>query len=457
MYAAVRDALRLLDMDGERYGSADWNPLGEIVRPGDNVLVKPNLVLHFNAGGGSLDAIVTHPSVIRAVVDFVLVALDGRGQIVVGDAPQANCDFEALSAATGLGQLAEWMGSACRDRGVGFRLVDFRREKTTLRRGVVWERRPLGGRAPVRVRLGAASAIGAIDNARLYGADYDRRQTVASHVSREHEYGVAAELLESDVVVSIPKLKVHSKVGTTLNLKNMVGVAVDKNALAHYRIGTACDGGDEREAASWDDRVDRLLTDWLLGRAPRGGRHGFLAWRAARKALRAIGLVRGGSMIGSGDWHGNDTAWRMALDLNRIVLSGRADGSIARVPVRRVFSIVDGIVGGDGEGPLGATPVCSGVIVGGRNPLSVDWVATCAMGLDPSRMPLYAQAAEILGELGPGICQPIRVLADVSEWRAILSGKTRVATFRPPRGWRGAIERTGVPANKGDGRHDSGS
>ena len=275
------------------------------------------------------------------------------------------------------------MGRACRERGVGFRLVDFRLEQTTLRRGVVWERRALEGRAPVRVRLGAASAIDAIDSARLYGADYDRRHTVASHVSREHEYGVAAELLESDVVVSIPKLKVHSKVGTTLNLKNMVGVAVDKNALAHYRIGTSCDGGDEREAATWDDRVDRLLSDWLLGRTPQGGRYAFLAWRAARKALRAIGLVRGGSMIGSGDWHGNDTAWRMALDLNRIVLYGRSDGSIASVPARRIFSIVDGIVGGEGEGPLGATPVCSGVIAGGRNPLSVDWVATCAMGPTP--------------------------------------------------------------------------
>jgi len=37
---------------------------------------------------------------------------------------------------------------------------------------------------------------------------------------------------------SIPKMKVHGKVGVTLNLKGLVGVNTDKNYLIHYRVGT---------------------------------------------------------------------------------------------------------------------------------------------------------------------------------------------------------------------------
>lgn len=55
-------------------------------------------------------------------------------------------------------------------------------------------------------------------------------------------------MLASDVIISVPKLKVHRKVGTTLNFKNMVGINTDKNHLAHYRIGAPAQGGDEFNA-----------------------------------------------------------------------------------------------------------------------------------------------------------------------------------------------------------------
>lgn len=422
-YRAVRGALALLGLDAANAGTRDWNPLAGAVRPGDRVLVKPNFVLHENAGGGPLAAVVTHPSVVRAVVDFALVALDGRGEIVVGDAPQANCDWEALARATGLDRLAAWLGPACARRGVRFRLADFRRERAVYRRGVVWERRQLGGREPVAVRLGAESWMEAVDPRSLYGADYDRRATARAHAPGAHVYRVAPELVESDVLVSVPKLKTHSKVGATLNLKNMVGTVVDKNGLAHYRVGP---GGDERESAAWDDRVERALTERLLATNARGGRSAFLGWKAVRKTLRGVGVAGPAVATGHGNWHGNDTAWRMALDLDRVARFARADGSLGDEPARRYVSVVDGIVGGDGEGPLAPDAVDARLVLAGLDPLAVDRTAARAMGFDPARIPLVARASEARPDLD------VRVLAEFTDWEV---------AFRPPAGWVGQVGR----------------
>ncbi len=57
------------------------------------------------------------------------------------------------------------------------------------------------------------------------------------------------------------------------------------------------------------------------------------------------------------------------------------------------FSIVDGIVGMEGNGPVQGTPKPAGVIVAGRDPAAVD--ATCCriMGLDPAKIH-YLKLAE---------------------------------------------------------------
>src|SRR5207253_10516503 len=45
VYGGVRELLRELGLDRERFGAAAWNPLGGIVRPGTTVGIKPNFVL----------------------------------------------------------------------------------------------------------------------------------------------------------------------------------------------------------------------------------------------------------------------------------------------------------------------------------------------------------------------------------------------------------------------------
>ena len=442
VYAMVRESLRLLGLDAANYGLANWNPLGELILPGHRVLIKPNFVLHFNAGKGPLECVVTHPSVIRAVCDYVMIALGSEGEITIGDAPQMNCDLDGLFRAAGMDRLREVLEVEGARRGLSIKIVDFRQERTFYKHGIVWERRSLrnGGAEPVLVGVGGDSFMEPIDSTRLYGADYYRRKTVQAHKGHRHEYVIAPEVLSSDVVISVPKLKVHRKVGTTLNLKNMVGISTDKNHLAHYRIGSADNGGDEMLDPGWDDRAERVLSDLFLGNNWRLGKYPFLTWKAFRKVWRRFQKNQSPAFT-YGNWHGNDTAWRMVLDLNRILLFADAAGNPQVEPARRYFSVIDGVIGGEGEGPLHPDPYPSGAILAGFNPVAVDWVATRLMGFDPASIPLYRNAVEQmrgwLEGFDPGA---FRVRSNVPSWESILESQAVIHSFRAPAGWRGTME-----------------
>ena len=75
VYKLVRDCIKNLGLDAEHADTAEWNPFGDFVSPGDKVLIKPNLVLHFNGSGADVRAVTTHASVIRPVLDYVILAL----------------------------------------------------------------------------------------------------------------------------------------------------------------------------------------------------------------------------------------------------------------------------------------------------------------------------------------------------------------------------------------------
>ena len=74
VYDMVRQCLIGLELDKENYGTDKWNPLGKYIKSGDNVLIKPNWVMHFNGAKNvkenSLECLVTHPSCLRAICDY---------------------------------------------------------------------------------------------------------------------------------------------------------------------------------------------------------------------------------------------------------------------------------------------------------------------------------------------------------------------------------------------------
>ncbi|MCX7773852.1 MAG: DUF362 domain-containing protein [Clostridia bacterium] len=58
------------------------------------------------------------------------------------------------------------------------------------------------------------------------------------------------------------------------------------------------------------------------------------------------------------------------------------------------FNVIDGIVGGEGNGPLNNTPVKSNVIIAGSDPVAVDTVALTFMGFDVSKVPHVKLASD---------------------------------------------------------------
>lgn len=448
-YRAVRELFLRLGMDSAHAGTAEWNPLGELVKPGDTVLLKPNFVVSRHGRGGELFAAITHPSVLRAVADYAFLALGGAGRVIVADAPQMDCDWEQLMAATRLPEVAAFYAA----RGRTMEIVDLRdfcvanpdeQALYTNRRALPGD--PLGN---VIFDLGERSHFfGVQEHDRFYGADYDRQETIRHHHGAVHEYSVSRTVLSADVVISIPKMKVHKKVGVTLNIKGLVGINTNKNYLVHYRVGTPAQGGDQlpdRMASGdrWLVRTQRFLFDQLLARRSRAADAVYnLIRHTYRFTLKPFMRVSENTVaLDGGNWHGNDTAWRMAVDLLKILRFGRADGTLQATPQRRVLCIVDGITGGEGDGPLAPDPRPAGCMVGGVSPLAVDLVTTRLMGIDPGSLRQFSILDEARGwDFGIRSMEEIEVHADDPAMRHPFSTGSAFLDFRPHPGWVGRVE-----------------
>jgi uncharacterized protein DUF362 len=195
-----------------------------------------------------------------------------------------------------------------------------------------------------------------------------------------------------DLFVNVPKLKTHKKTGMTCCLKNLVGINGDKNWLPHHTESGPARGGDEFPDDATSRQVESYLKKAGLRLALAVPGLGTWVYRKARKAGQRV-LGDSETVVRNGNWQGNDTCWRMALDLNRALLYGDSDGSWRESgAVKRYLTLVDGIVGGEGNGPLCPDPVASGVLLAGRNPAVVDAVAARLMGFDPRALPIVAQA-----------------------------------------------------------------
>ncbi|MEN8183771.1 MAG: DUF362 domain-containing protein [Myxococcota bacterium] len=444
VYAAVRQALAALGLDAEAFGSEAWNPLGALVDRGQRVVLKPNFIRHWNPSAeGTLESVVTHASILRAIADYALLAVGPDGSVVIAEAPQQDCSFATLARRIGLPELqafyAEQLG---RELGV----IDLRREEVSTRDGVIVERRPLpGDPAGYRVvDLGARSFFqgAGLDPQRFRGADYDPAPTSEHHRDGRNEYLLSETVLSADLVVNLPKLKTHKKTGTTLALQNLVGINGDKNWLPHHCVGPVAEGGDEypgqRPLDRWRTRGAEHAKRWL-----RRGRGIGMVRLLRRLEFR----VRGDGFIRAGNWHGNRTTWRMALDLNRCLYYSGVDGLQldAPAPVRTVLTLLDGIVAGEGEGPLAPRDRPLGALVASTDPVAVDLVALRLMGFDEERIPKIREA---MLDPGPRITS-VRKTSDVEV--ALVQGEScrTVALdavpcerpFEPHPGWKGHIER----------------
>ncbi len=464
-YRMVREALVHLGGGIGAPGDPAWNPLAAWIRPGDRVLLKPNWVMDWHPNEAmlgeqlALDSLVTHPAVLRAVLDYAQLALGGRGQLTIADAPLQACDLPRLQQRTHIAALTEHFAALAR---AGMPVVPVTTEDLRLEIaaasslpggiGQVYRkvRRDDEGRH-LFVQVGEASQLEPIaaDWQRFRVTCYDPSAMGEAHRPGHHMYCIGRAVLEADCVIDLPKFKTHKKSGITVALKNLIGINGHKSYLPHHRRGSIASGGDEFLAADPLKEAGAALQDrqHTDGQAPwlqRAAALGASGLAAVNRALRQDGTE-------SGSWYGNDTIWRTCIDLNRVLLYADAQGQFPRAadaqPCRRVLHIVDGIIGGDCDGPLNPRPQLAGVVLAGGHAAFVDIAAALVMGLDWRAIPIVA-GAFAPGE-GPALCrlppEALELVGNVSSWcgagAAVLDGLPGALDFQPATGWEGAVDR----------------
>ncbi len=382
VYQSIRKLFFKLGLDSANYGTKKWNPLKNMVKPGNQVLIKPNFVLHFNASGGSTESVITHGSVIRAVMDYVLIALKDKGNLIIADAPQMNADFSKIITINGMKAVKKFYLEKNKTN-INIQLLDLRKEQTFYRHGIVWKRKKLPGDPSGYqiIDLKDKSFLNNLDLKNLYGADYHRTETLKAHTNGHHYYTICKTVLESDVVISVPKLKTHKKCGVTLNLKNMVGINGNKNHIVHYQRCFS-----KKPFKYITQKFDDKLRNILLGRNHHWGKYLFILWSYFFTKIKKLFKVSTKAFFDN--WQGNDVVWRSVLDLNRILLFSTKNGTITESQQRKYFSIVDGVIAGEGNGPLSPIPKKTGLIIGGSNAILVDLLSSKLMGFDYKKIPM---------------------------------------------------------------------
>jgi uncharacterized protein (DUF362 family) len=431
VYEAAEALFRALNLDRGRAGSPEWNPLGDLIAPGDRVIVKPNFVssknLHEKIEGDDLAASSTHGSLLRPIIDYALRAAGVGGHVAVVDSPVEGCEIEKVIGPLGVEPMLRELQR--RHRNLSFidlrtfrvaprmLLDDARRFGRSWNLGLLLRTKLPGdpcGYRTVNVADRSFFSGWGVPSQRLRFHRSHPDTPVPHHQRGRHEYSLPGTVLNADVVINVPKMKTHKKTGVTLSLKSVIGLTNEKYWLPHFTAGDPSAGGDEYDRPQClGERIENRMS-----RLPLPGDNSLIA-RAPR--------VDSGAKIRDGSWQGNDTLWRTILDLNQALIFADRDGVLRPEPQRRYLTIVDGIVAGEGEGPLGATPVAAGLLVGGFDPISVDHTTALTMGYSPNAIPQIAQA------LGAAQFAPLRfAAADVDR---VLDGPEPSHVFRPPRSW----------------------
>lgn len=352
-----------------------------------NVLLKPNWVKH---SANELDEIClrTNDNFLLALLEIILTYKPKS--ILIGDAPIQGCNWDKVVTV----KLVEAIEKLAEQYNIPVRIKDFRRVIFNPdKNNPVKDRNPLS--EYIIFDLGKKSYLEPIttNEKNLFRVtDYNPDRLAESHHPGVHKYCITKELFDADIVISVPKVKSHQKTGITAALKNLVGVNGDKDFLPHHRIGSVNAGGD----CYPDKNIFRTLAERILDFANRHqGQNVYWFARKLTSVLWRFSNPKSVHNLGAG-WHGNDTTWRMVLDLNLIALYGSVDGTISDIPQRQLFSLCDGIIGGQGDGPLFPEPLELGVVSFTNHSGMNDIVMATLMGFDTRKIAMLNEIDQLI-------------------------------------------------------------
>ena len=439
------NAIPVKQYDASAISDALPDEIFALIGRGDTVILKPNWVMESHVYRHSdWEYVITHPTVITGVLIKVLQRLHGEGRVVIIDGPTTEASFRKLIAHY---PVALWHELAA-EAGVALTVVDLREHEWETKNGIIVKRHRLPGDPLGKTEVDLLDQSSEFWQHRksqrgYHGADYDRSETNRAHDGHHNLYSVSRTVIEGDVFINLPKLKTHRKAGITCCLKNLVGINTYKNYLPHHSEGGPCAGGDQFPVDNVNARIEGPLMAFLK-------KHVLQNPLLARglSPLNTLGKKIFGDtrqVVRSGNWHGNDTIWRMILDLNKVLLYADPDGSMREgVPARakRYIGIVDAVLAGEGHGPLAPEPVQMGYLFCGTNPVAIDAVCASFMGFDPRKIPTIARAFLVRHFLLCDFGLADILVSVAGNQYALPDVPTEfIVPFEPQFGWKGHIER----------------
>ncbi len=448
VYTMVREAFHLAGYDIENYETNRWNPLGKFIKPGDTVLLKPNLVMDNNLSGDDVECLYTQPAVVAAVLDYVWIAIKSnrdKGKVIIGDAPVQECDFERLSAQSGYDRLIEWY----RNKGCNVIYEDFRELKSIDKGG--FYQSSIGETKGVVVDITSDSEFSEDSQEqlnRLRITNYDPNLMKKHHNAIKHEYYISKQIISADVIINMPKPKTHRKAGITISLKNLVGISARKEYLPHHTIGSIKENGDEYLAPSFLKYWKGKILD----------KRNFYMQTAKKYSMaKILSLVicifnliirfTGGDTYSEGNWYGNDTISRTIIDLNKIILYADKEGKLQSDLQRKYLIVADMIQSGEGEGegPIMPSAKKLGVIAVGDNSVCFDEVIATLMGAKLSSVPTLYRARHPRGryKLVAEDCRPEIISNQICLNKKLIEelGSNDKWNFLPAKGWEKVFDR----------------
>lgn len=382
VYDMVRNCFCKMGLDIEHYNQRSWNPLGEYIKPGETVLLKPNMVKHYDTKE-QYECTLTHPSIIRAVLDYCIIA--GAGRIILGDAPIQGADMDKICNDCHYEEMIQFYWK----RGYKIELIDFRDlivKRVNNSHIVLKEKNPYSEEY-VTVHMGKLSHHYQIEGKRRSFATcgYPNIEINKLHHDEIHDYIVSAHALSADIIINLPKPKTHRFAGITAAEKNFVGICSDKESLPHYILGGRCIGGDETNKYTLLSKIISFIYEKRLE-----------AGRNENKKLEhfywilyyGLKKIQRKDIYMHGQWYGNNTIWKTIIDLNKILLFADKEGNLdLSKKKRKILTIGDMIIVGEKAGPLEPTPKPLGMIMISDNCAVFDYVVCKIAGYDEQLIP----------------------------------------------------------------------
>ena len=363
------------------------------------------------------------------------------------------CDFDELVNNSGYKAMIEYYQE--RLSGIEISLKDLRGIKSKVRNGCYYYNDNLESKQVI-VKLNDDSEFFGLSPKQMQAmrvTNYDPDILNSHHNSDVHEYAIAEDVLEADVIINMPKCKTHRKAGVTASLKNMVGVCARKEYLPHHTNGAKLDDEIKRGDAYLSPTIFRRIEDFLLdwkNRFSQTRKKPLIAFVLQvfiriNNFLSHILSMGKDEKFSEGSWYGNTTISKTITDLNKIIFFANKKGDISSGKKRRYLIVADMIIAGDKEGPLlpNANPI--GLIGVGENPVIFDEVIATIYRAKMDYMHTIKQARKTADSKYPlvqneeiGVIVSNNSFWNNKTWKEI--SENALLDIRPTSGWKKAFK-----------------